>query len=244
MQRIRLYHELSYLWPIISPPEEYIVEAWRLREIIQEKLGPSRFRLLELGVGGGHVLSHLTDDFDAAAVDLSPEMIALSSRLNPGVPHHLGDMRTVRLGQTFDAVLIHDAICYMLTEDDLAAAFETARAHLRPGGVFVAAPDHLKETFPGPTVTHSTEEREGLRVTCIEYSDDPDETDSLVESVFFYLIVRDGQLTVEQDRHTFGLFPRETWLRLLTEAGFTAEERNYPPYQGGYGGNVLVGTLV
>jgi SAM-dependent methyltransferase len=239
-----LYHELAYLWPIISPPEEYTVEAWHLREILEDKLGPGRHRLLELGVGGGHVLSHLTGDFDAAAVDLSPAMVALSSRLNLGVPHHLGDMRTVRLEQVFDVVLIHDAICYMLTEEDLAATFQTAKAHLRPGGVFLAAPDHFKETFHGPTVTHSNQDREGMRVTCIEYSDDPDETDTLAESVFFYLINREGQLTVEQDRHVFGLFPRETWLRLLAEAGFSVEERNYPPYEGGYGGNVLVGTLI
>ena len=77
----------------------------------------------------------LTADFDLTAVDLSPEMLALSQRLNPGVPHHLGDMRQVRLGQTFDAVAIHDAVCYLLTEDDLRATFATARAHLNSGGL-------------------------------------------------------------------------------------------------------------
>ena len=102
---------------------------------LRKHLGPGRHRLLELGVGGGHNLSHLTSEFDAAAVDLSPQMLELSRRLNPTVEHHLGDMRTVRLpGQVFDAVLIHDAICYMQTEDDLRAAFATARVHLRPGG--------------------------------------------------------------------------------------------------------------
>jgi len=43
-------------------------------------------------------------------------------------------MRSVRLGRTYDAVIIHDAIMYMTTEDDLVAALATARAHLAPAG--------------------------------------------------------------------------------------------------------------
>ena len=120
MQNILLYNELAYLWPAISPPEDYTEEAVHWRKAIRAKLGEGRHRLLELGVGGGHNLSHLTAEFDAAAVDISPKMLELSQHLNPTVEHHLGDMRTFRLpGQVFDAVLIHDAISYMLTEDDL-----------------------------------------------------------------------------------------------------------------------------
>jgi hypothetical protein len=29
-----------------------------------------------------------------------------------------GDMRTTRLGRQFDAVFVHDAVCYMTTEAD------------------------------------------------------------------------------------------------------------------------------
>ena len=55
---------------------------------------------MEMGVGGGHNLSHLTADFECTAVDLSPDMLALSQGLNPGIEHHVGDMRNVRLGKT------------------------------------------------------------------------------------------------------------------------------------------------
>jgi len=133
----RLYHELSYLWPIISPPHEYAGEAAHWRRILKDKLGQAKHnikhRILELGAGGGHNLSHLTKDFQATAVDISPQMLSLSRRLNPDVQHHLGDMRTVRLGQSFDAVLVHDAIGHMLTEADIKATFATAKDHLKPG---------------------------------------------------------------------------------------------------------------
>ena len=65
----RLYYELAYLWPIISPPEEYAEEAGHLHDAIRDKLGPGRHELLELGVGGGHNLSHLTAQFECTAVD-------------------------------------------------------------------------------------------------------------------------------------------------------------------------------
>ena len=123
---------MAYLWPIISPPEEYGSEAIYFRDVILEELGPGRHRLLELGVGGGHNLSHLTVDFDCTAVDLSPDMLALSERLNPGVPHLEGDMRSIRLEKIFDAVLIHDASSYILFEEDLKDTFTTAAVHLRP----------------------------------------------------------------------------------------------------------------
>lgn len=243
MQQNRMYHDLAHLWPVISPPEEYAVEAWHLREVIHVRLGPGKHTLLELGVGGGHVLSHLTRDFQATAVDLSESMLSLSRQLNPGVPHHAGDMRSVRLEQAFDVVLIHDAINYMLTEADLQAAFETARAHLKPGGILITAPDWFQETFSGPSVQHWIQYRDDLEVTFIEYRNDPDPQDTTVESVYFYVIKEQGKLRVEQDHHISGLFPRSTWLRLMSDTGFIAEEVPYLPYEGGYGGNLVVGIL-
>lgn len=53
----------------------------------------------------------------------------------------------MRLGASFDAVIVADAIDYMLTEPDLAAAFATAHAHLRPGGVFCTYAEHTREHF-------------------------------------------------------------------------------------------------
>jgi SAM-dependent methyltransferase len=243
VQHNRLYHDLSYLWPVVSPPEEYAEEAGQLREIILTKLGPGRHSLLELGVGGGHLLSHLTPEFDATAVDLSAEMLALSQALNPRVEHHLGDMRTVRLPGKFDVVLIHDSIGYMLSEEDLRAAFETARGHLVPGGMFVAAPDWFKETFAGPSVLHWIRRTDNLDVTFIEYVENPNINETTIESIFFYVIKKGGRLIVEQDRHRSGLFPRSTWFRILREVGFTPEEIDSPPYQGGYGGNVILSLL-
>ena len=196
MERVRMYNDLAYLWPIISPPEDYAEEAGCWRRAIRETLDEGRHHVLELGVGGGHNLSHLTADFQATAVDVSPRMLEISRTLNPDVEHHLGDMRTVRLGRTFDAVLIHDAVSYMLTEDDLRATFATARAHLRVGGLLLTTPDLVRDTFQDGKVLswpgRPSDDPSVPQVDLEEHLSDPDPTDTTIESLFVYTIVEDG----------------------------------------------------
>jgi hypothetical protein len=220
----RMYNDLAHLWPLISPPEDYATEAEDWRDAIRSKLGPGRHEILELGVGGGHNLSHLTADFQATAVDSSEGMLKHSTKLNPDVEHHVGDMRTVRLGKKFKAVIIHDAINYMLTEADLKATFATAKTHLEPGGVFITAPDYFRETYRDPRVDSSTRSDGKTELTFIEFDYDTNPEDTTVETIMFYLIRDADGLRIEQDRHVTGLFPLQTWLDLMAEAGFTVEQ--------------------
>ena len=243
MKLNRLYNDLAHLWPIFDPPEDYAQEASFWRQALREKLGPGRHEVLELGVGGGHLLSHLTADVQATAVDISAAMLAHSKRLNPGVVHHLGDMRSVRLGCLFKAVLIHDAISYMLTEDDLRAVFATAKAHLQPGGILITVPDWYRETFHGTSVDHRTRTVGGKEFTYVQYVTDVDPTDSTVETVFIYMVKENGQLKVETDRHVTGIFPLATWQDLLSQAGLEVEAKPYPVYDDDGEGFLLVATL-
>ena len=248
LKRYRLYTDLAYLWPIISPPEEYAEEAVYWRRALRKRLGSGKHHILELGVGGGHLLSHLTlahltTDFQGTAVDISPQMLELSKKLNPGVDHYLGDMRTFRLGRTFDAVLIHDAISYMLSESDLSATFLAARDHLRPEGVLLVAPEWVRESFANNRTFKWVRKNGDLEVSIQEYLHDPDPDDTQVESIFSYEIREKGQLRREQDIHTTGLFPIATWTRLMKEVGFRVETLKIPANEGGYGEYLFLGVL-
>ena len=223
----RLYDDLAYLWPLMSPPEEYAEEASYWRMNLREGLGPGRHKILELGVGGGHNLSHLTSDFEATAVDASEKMLALSRKLNARVEHHRGDMRDVRLGRTFKAVLIGDAISHMLSENDLFAAFNTAALHLEAGGMLIITPDYFRESFHEPHTEHHTHSNDGMQLTYFEYAYDPDPGDTTIETLFTHVIREGARLRIEHDRFITGLFPKATWLRLMGKAGFMVEERSY-----------------
>jgi SAM-dependent methyltransferase len=101
-------------------------------------------RILDLGCGTGrHAVEFAGRGFDVIGVDFSESMLARArERGNPG-PGSLdfvqGDARTYRSAAPLDAVLMNfNVLGYMSSNDDFAAALETARANLRKGGLFVA----------------------------------------------------------------------------------------------------------
>jgi SAM-dependent methyltransferase len=217
----RLYGELASWWPLISPPAEYGEDA-ALIEAVFDSAGQPVHTLLDLGSGGGHVATHLKNGRSMTLVDLSGEMLAVSRRLNPDCAHVQGDMRTVRLGRTFDAVLVHDAIDYVTSQKDLCLVIETAFAHCRPGGLTVFAPDHTAETFrAGTGAGGGGDDGSGRQASFRERMSDPDPDDDWILAEYeFSLRLADGTLQVVPEAHRLGSFRRDTWLRLLAGAGF------------------------
>ncbi len=218
----RLYDELASWWPLLSPPEDYGEEAEDYRlSLLEASRRPVR-TLLELGSGGGSNASFLKRHFACTLVDLSPRMLAVSAKLNPECEHLEGDMRSLRLGRTFDAVFVHDAIAYMTREADLRRVFESARAHLEPGGAALFAPDTVRERFQ-PRTDHGGRDGEGRALRYLDWIWDPDpgDTSYLVDYAF---LLREGldPPRVVQERHENGLFSRQQWLRWIAEAGFEA----------------------
>jgi SAM-dependent methyltransferase len=225
----RLYDDLAYLWPMLSPPSHYEAEAAVLRGLIERHCrvpADQRCHILELGAGGGHTLVHLVEDYGCTAVDLSGPMLANCRRLVPGAQAVVGDMRSVRLDRTFDAVFIHDAVDYMLSGSDVKQALETAAVHLKPGGLCVIAPTYTRETFIDGDVADDGTTTDSAELTYFTFVHDPDPSDDTFEMILLYLI-RDNQtrgVEVVEDRHTCGLFSEEQWLAWVTDAGFNARQ--------------------
>jgi SAM-dependent methyltransferase len=221
--RPRMYGEIAEWFHLLTPPDEYVEDAALILELLTEAIGEPPRTLLELGSGGGNNASHLRAHVEPTLVDLSPAMLEMSRSINPGIEHLVGDMRTVRLGRLFDAVLIHDAIVYMTSEADLRAAIETAFVHLRPGGAAVLAPDHVREAYTPQTDHGGSDAPDGRGMRYLEWSHEPDPDGDTVVTDFAYLLHDpDGSIRVVGDRHVEGLFSRATWLQLMTEVGFEA----------------------
>jgi SAM-dependent methyltransferase len=220
----KLYGELAPWFHLLTSPVDYEEEAELYRRLLVEHADGPVETVLELGSGGGNNASHLKRHVKLTLVDRSTGMLELSRGLNPELEHVEGDMRTVRLDRTFDAVFVHDALAYILSEPDLQAVFETAFAHCKPGGSALFVPDYVQETF-APRTSHgghdSEDGRRGLRYVEWVRADPSHAPRHIVD--FAYLL-RDGEsVRVEQDRHVCGLFPRETWLRRLDATGFDVE---------------------
>ena len=222
----RLYRELADWWPLLSAPEDYAEEAAEYTRLILEASKGEARTVVELGSGGGNNASHMKASFELTLVDRSPQMLDVSRRLNPECEHLEGDMRSVRLGRSFDAVFVHDAIAYMTTEDDLRGVFATAFEHCKAGGVALFVPDAVTETFE-PAADHGGHDGPDRALRYLEWTWDPDPDDTTVRMDLTYVFhepdaTSQGHVAVRvvHDEHVCGLFPRATWLRLIEDAGF------------------------
>ena len=204
---MKLYSRFADWFALLTPPSDYRREA----AIFAKLLRPAR-TVLELGSGGGHNASHLKKRFAMTLVDRSPAMLKASRRLNPECEHIRGDMRTVRLGRTFDAVFIQDALMHLVTERDLRRTLATAFAHLRAGGVSLFAPDFVGETFR-PSVESGGSKKGGREIKWLGW-----DVDGVATLAY---VMKDGRkVTSAIDQFRFGLFSRATWMRALRAAGF------------------------
>lgn len=228
---------LAPWWPLISPVEDYADEAEVLRDLLFARR-PGATHLLELGSGGGHLAHHLQGrplgpgaaPLCCSLTDLSPAMIEVSRDLNPACEHLVGDMRSLQLGRTFDLLLDHDAVDYMLIEADLARVFAVAFTHLAPGGLATFLPDAVAERFEPGTDAGGADAPDGRGARYLEWSEPV--ALGATEGVTHYgflLISADGTVQVRAEQHRWGLSPEATWLRLLRDAGFDAEVIDEPP---------------
>jgi SAM-dependent methyltransferase len=216
----QFYSALARWWPLISPVDEYAGEAQEFLRVLRGA-APGAQTLLELGSGGGHNAYHMKAHFQLTLSDLSEQMLAVSRQLNPECEHTAGDMRSLQLRRTFDAVFVHDAIDYMLTEADLAAAIATAFSHCKPGGVALFVPDALSETFEAGSDCGGSDAPDGRGVRYLEWSIAP-APGTQVGQTYYTFLTREANGAVESftEVHPFGLFARDTIVRLIEQQGF------------------------
>ena len=219
----KLYTDLAQWFHLLTAPEDYAEEAEFFRQAILTAHHGKPECMLELGSGGGNNASHMKAYFDLTLVDISNHMLEISQQLNPDCEHIQGDMRTFRLERDFDVVFVHDAIDYMITVDDLCGVIETANLLCSPGGVILLAPDHVKENFK-PSTSHGGHDGPSRSIRYLEWTWDPDPTDTTYITYMVYMMKdQRNQVTIEHDQHILGLFPRQTWLDLLSSQGLQAE---------------------
>ena len=169
------YYDLLYRDKDYSGESKYVADLIRAH-------APGAASIMEIGCGtGAHAVELAQLGFDITGVDRSEGMLdaadARKSSAQPDIASRMsfshGDARTVRLGRTFDAVIsLFHVISYQATNADLAAAFETARAHLDRDGVFIF------DCWYGPAVL-----KQWPSVTKKNLSDESTEVNRIAEPV-------------------------------------------------------------
>jgi SAM-dependent methyltransferase len=147
------FHKYSAYYDLLYADKDYQAEAEYVAGRLRGANAQAR-SILELGSGTGRhggVLAAM--GFDVYGIEKSSEMASIArpveaSADQPGsFTFEVGDLRVVRMGRTFDAVVsLFHVISYQTTNEDIAAAFRTAAEHLEPGGLF------LFDVWHGPAV--------------------------------------------------------------------------------------------
>jgi SAM-dependent methyltransferase len=133
-------------YDLLYDDKDYEAECDLLEEVFQ-RFGDGHIHdILDLGCGtGNHAICLACRGYRVTGVDRSKEMLdrfqqkVLSLDLGDNKPaFECGDVRTVDLDRTFDAVLMMFAVLgYQPANDNVVAALRAARRHLRPGGLLV-----------------------------------------------------------------------------------------------------------
>jgi SAM-dependent methyltransferase len=106
--------------------------------------------VLDLGSGTGSHAIRLADlGYEVVGIERSAAMLEVARRKRSDLELHEADIRDFDLGRTFDAVLLLFAVLgYQTSDEDVLAALDAARRHLRPGGLVVF------DFWYGPAVLH------------------------------------------------------------------------------------------
>jgi len=95
--------------------------------------------VLDAGCGTGRVTRELAArGLDVAGVDLDPVMLGTGMRKAPQLNWLVGDLETIELGRTFDAVLMAGNVMIFLTPGSEGRVLANLARHLLPGGLLIA----------------------------------------------------------------------------------------------------------
>lgn len=104
--------------------------------------------VLDAGCGTGRVARELARrGLDVVGVDIDPEMLQTARRRAPHLDWRLGNLATVDLGRSFDAVLMAGNVMLFLEPATEGAVVQNMARHLAPGGLLVVGFQLL--TWPG-----------------------------------------------------------------------------------------------
>lgn len=221
----RIYEDLAGWYPLLTHPSDYEEEAKWYADLLRHHALREVVEVLELGCGIGANASHMKAWFQMFLSDRSPAMLKECAHFNPELPRYEGDLRSLRLDRRFDAVFVHDAASYLLTEEDLSALAETVEVHLRPGGVALICPDDLQENFRPETSSGGHDGTDGRSLRYVEWSRPGDAPNEVLTDFALLLKDADGTVSVAHDRHRTGRLPGHEWRRALASVGLEVEQR-------------------
>jgi SAM-dependent methyltransferase len=95
--------------------------------------------VLDAGCGTGRVGIELARrGIEVAGVDIDPRMLNTARSKAPNIDWHLGDISSIDLGRTFDAIVMAGNVMIFVTPGTEGQVLKNMARHLTPGGALIA----------------------------------------------------------------------------------------------------------
>ncbi|MBM0741146.1 class I SAM-dependent methyltransferase [Phormidium sp. CLA17] len=231
---MNVFGHYARYYDLLYQDKDYLGEVAFVCDLLQRHI-LNATSILELGCGTGlHAKLLVEKGYTVCGIDQSQSMLEkaqarvleLPTEQTGRLHFHQGDVRSFRTDQRFDVVIsLFHVMSYQTTNQDLEAAFATARHHLKHGGIF------LFDCWYGPAVLSN---RPTVRVKRLE--DDLISVTRIAEplmypnenrvNVNYQILIQDrqmGTLEVLKETHQMRyLFkPEVEWL--FAQNGFICE---------------------
>lgn len=224
--------------------EFYDIEnGWTADSEYLQTIAAGRTSILDLGCGTGLLAATLAQQGGKRVVGVDPAAAMLDvARQRPGgdrVRWVEGDGQTIRLGETFDLVLLSGhAFQVFLTREDQLATLRTIAAHLSPEGRFIfdsrnPRVEEWKEWTPAESERAIVHPVVGQVLAWNDVRHDPDT--GVVEYDTFYRVAADERVYSAQSKIAFPLY--EDLVSMMDEAGLVVEQ-----WLGGWDGRPFEAT--
>jgi SAM-dependent methyltransferase len=144
---MNVFDRYAEYYDAMYPEKDYVGEVSYVEALIREFAGPGPVSILDFGSGTGrHAIELASRGYSVRGIDSSASMVALANARKSVQPEEVrtrvyfsvDDARSIRLGAQFDVVLaLFHVASYQTTNSDFRSFLDTARLHLRPGGILI-----------------------------------------------------------------------------------------------------------
>lgn len=173
-----------------------------------------RYKVLELASGMGNMAAYLKKEYpDFTASDLSADMLKHSADYL--LPKVCCNMKHLPFKQEFDYIIsAFDSLNYLVSEDDITAAFRQIHSVIAPDGLFSFDVSLELNSIRNDRHLNRKGKYEGI----IYSQTSRYEKDTKLHINGFHLTYPDGSEAYEI--HKQKIYPFETFFRLLSDTGF------------------------
>jgi len=215
-KQLARYYDKIYHWKDYEKDVDFLEKVFRKHDLKVRDI-------LDVACGtGAHAALLVKRGYNVIGVDLNEEMLKIARRKVKNAVFLKGDMRDLKLGRTFDAVIcMFSSITYNRTLSELQKTLSGFHKHLKAKGIVVFDTHFLRERFVHGYRGVTGYDGDELTIARFDFS----EKFGKRGRITFSYLIREGNNFdyIRGDVHEVGLFSLSEIVGAMRKAGFAAE---------------------